>query len=99
MVDSLAKLVAGAKTPLALAGVVLFILYKVLETILGLRIFSTLTGNQTAAFMTLLVQFVFGLAVFTICLGSIGWMLQLNPRYRPSVKVKSVKVIPPGSTP
>jgi predicted ferric reductase len=96
--DALAKLVAGAKTPLALAGVVLYILYRILHQILALQgVFGRLNSAQTANFLTFVVQSMFWLAVLAICLGMIGWLLQLNPRYRPGVKAGPVEVIPPGT--
>ncbi len=66
----------GIRNPLALGGLAVIVLCVIYNRILGLGIFSTMTGSQTTALLTTMVGYVFWLALVAVALGIAGYLIR-----------------------
>ena len=69
----------GVRTPLSLGGLAVIVLCVVYNRILGLGIFPTVNQSQASQLLTVMVGYVFWLALVAVVLGIAGYLI------RPSV--------------
>jgi len=66
----------GVRTPLSLGGLTVVVLCVIYNRILGLGIFSTISGSQTTRLVSTMVTYVFWLAIVAVVLGVIGYLIR-----------------------
>jgi len=83
--DILAKageILERTKTPLALAGLVILVLYALYNKILGLNIFSNIGAEGTSKLIGQITDYVFWLAILAVVLGAGGYLLSYFSKSR-----------------
>lgn len=73
----------GVRTPLSLGGLAVIVLCVIYNRILSLGIFSNLTGSQTTGLLTIMVTYVFWLAIAAVVLGIIGFLIRPSATSEP----------------
>src|SRR5687768_4035781 len=94
--DKLFEIAASVSTPLALGGLIATIFFFVLKQILAKNIFPRFSRDHGTAFLTLVVNRLFVLALVAMLLGFAGyvWAARDTPRDRDQAEVK---VTPPDT--
>jgi type III secretory pathway component EscU len=88
------SLLEKIRTPLALGGLTVLVLFFLYKQILDLAIFPKLDEYQAFQIINLLLRNVFWLAIISVILGGISYILQFFLRQSPDPS-PSAKVAPP----
>lgn len=75
--NTLFEIASAVKTPLALAGIVVVVLYLIFKGILKLNIYPELTRRDTFQLLNRIMTYLFILALIAIVLGFIAYILPL----------------------
>ena len=67
------EVLEATRTPLALAGLVVVVLYGIYSQILRMGIFSQVGADQTFSIVNQIALYLFWLAVLAIVLGGVGY--------------------------
>lgn len=90
------RLVAAAtrvQSPLALAGLIMIVLYAISSQILRLDIFTNVGGAGTLQIVDGLLQKLFVLAIVSLCLATVTYMVTVFLRHRLPAKTSSLELI------
>ena len=71
------------KTPLALAGLVVLVLYGIYYEILHLDIFANVGAEHTFALIGQITSYLFWLALLAIVLAACGYFISFRGKQRP----------------
>lgn len=96
MKDNLVKLFGVAekiKTPLALSGVVVIVLYLLFKQVLSLNVFSNIGSTNTFVLLQNILSMVFWLAVVTIVLGIGSYILAMVLKHQIDARASNVRLI------
>lgn len=72
------------RTPLALAGLVIVILYALYKQILEMDIFTEVGSDATFILIDRILTYLFILAVIAVILGGLGYILSIRSKKRGS---------------
>ena len=73
----MSNVIKHVRTPLALAGLVVIVLYALYRQILGMDIFTEVSASHTFALIDNILYYLFLLAVLAIVTGAIGYLLNI----------------------
>jgi hypothetical protein len=80
MLSRFGALLTRVRTPLALAGLVVLVLYAIYRQILQMSVFSQVSSEQTFVLIDRIAFYLFCLAVLAIVLALIGYFRTARPR-------------------
>jgi hypothetical protein len=89
----LVAIATRVQTPLALAGLIVIVLYAIFSQILRLDIFANVGGNGTLQLVSDVLQKLFILAIVSLCLGVASYLLGLYLRSRLPEKASNLTLI------
>jgi hypothetical protein len=99
MTEGLVAAVSKAKTPMALASLMLVVLYFLLSQIVGLDLFTRINADQTSTFFMAILNALFYLAMVSIVLSIVVFALPTVLRQKKSkVRIVSEAIVEPRST-
>ena len=96
MKDTIVKLLGVAekvKTPLALSGLVIIVLYLIFKQVLSLNVFSNIGSSNTFVLLQNLLSMVFWLAILSIVLGVGSYILAMVLKHRIDPRSSNVQLI------
>jgi hypothetical protein len=70
----LGRVAAGVRSPLSLAGLVLFLAFVLVRTVLALNVFSNIGGDNTYRLLDMLFRGLFVLAILSLVLAGLGYL-------------------------
>jgi hypothetical protein len=89
----LAAIASRVQTPLALAGIIMVVLYAISSQILRLDIFSNIGGPGTLQLLDGLLQKLFVLAILSLVFAAIAYVAGLYVRHRPAPRKSNLELI------
>lgn len=75
MIDKIVEILDKIRTPLALSGLVVVVLYGIYIKILEMDIFSSVSTDQTFQIINQIIGYLFWLALVAIILGVFGYLV------------------------
>ncbi|PPD47149.1 MAG: hypothetical protein CTY13_06000 [Methylobacter sp.] len=72
------QLIERLRTPLALAGLVVLVLYGIYKQILEMDVFTRVGENETFVLLGNVFFYLFVLAIFSVILGGLGYFLSIR---------------------
>lgn len=70
----LGRVAAGVRSPLSLAGLVLFLAFALVRTVLALNVFSNIGGDNTYRLLEMLFRGLFILGILSLVLAGLGYL-------------------------
>jgi len=77
-VSKINQLIERLRTPLALAGLVVLVLYGIYKQILEMDVFTRVGENETFVLLGNVFFYLFVLAIFSVILGGLGYFLSIR---------------------
>lgn len=81
------------KTPLALAGLVVIVLYLIFRQVLSLDVFSNIGASNTFALLQTVLSMLFWLAVTSILLGVSSYILSRVLKHQVEARTSNVQLL------
>lgn len=78
LLSKVGNIIERVRTPLALAGLVVVVLYALYRQILGMDIFTRIGSGETFVLVDRVLLYLFILAVFAVALGAVGYILSIR---------------------
>jgi hypothetical protein len=102
MKDSIVKVFVVAekvKTPLALSGLVIVVLYLIFQKVLSLNVFSDIGSSNTFVLLQNILSMIFWLAVLAMVLGVGSYILSLVLKHKIDARSSNLQLINAGFDP
>ncbi len=92
-IQELVNIAVKVRTPLALAGLTIVLLYAIYKEVLSLNVFEKIGGNATFILLQNILDKVFWLALVALVLGVVSYLITVLLGYKSQSRASNVRLI------